>query len=177
MAYMYSKDHGDHETYYGVYLLSKEVGVDSFVFRDSVVSKGVDIPLNPPTISKLAVHPYPFASFIDNDTLWEQVQKKHVQQQNAQALTFKQKPFDTVQVDAILQRYGLTRGQEFTRTNKDTGRKGYFLMCNDSLGKEYLFQDKIDFRPLTSERFIIQRILNFDTRITLADLDNNNHYY
>ncbi|MGH1338029.1 MAG: hypothetical protein ACRBFS_18050 [Aureispira sp.] len=152
-AYRLIKDHGQHSTNYGIYIYPDRV-------MDSVVSKGLTIPLSTPYPIKI-VSPKGWVGLTP-------AQHNHT-------TAIKRLPFDTVKVDSILRIYELTRVETFSKRNTFWDRDDYFLVCQGPQQQTYIFEYQFD--PIwLSGHAVGKRKLVFETTITKESLEEEDYY-
>ena len=156
MAYGYFKNFGAYETYYTFYTYLEG--------EDSIVGKGMNILLGTKVV-KLDTN----LELLFMDSILR-VEKNEIID------SIKKIPIDTAKVDSILNIFQLTRKEVFIKVNKEIGAKEYFMVCTDSVGKEYLFENQFEHMWLSSGRIIGQRRLHFDTQISRSTLFYETYY-
>jgi hypothetical protein len=150
MAFTYLKNYGAYETYYSLYTYSDR--------EDSIVGKGMNIFLGRKGMTR---NIDPTLSVQDSLV---------IVQQNEVVDSIKRIPIDTAKIDSILGLFYLTRKEEFMKVRKGIGWKEYFIVCVDTVGTEYLFENKFKHTWLSNGKVLGKRYLNFDTRISRNEL-------
>lgn len=153
-GFVYTKNQGEHSTCYFV-----------CTYLDSVVGKGMSIPLPIPKPTPLVVD----STVANIDSLYKQLQNQYI-------TYIKLLPYDTTKVDSILNIYDLTRTSTFSKWNTIFDREDFFLVCENSQGQEYVFEYQYHPAIWLGRRAFGKKALVFDTYVTRESLELDYQY-